>query len=107
MGRSTWPNTSVALATTDETELLNVFSTHHSGHRGMTFALYSTAIAGTATVKYIEPGGGERVLSSVSVPAGGTDATIIDFDFSVPETKLYFVAASGSATTVTAEAMAY
>jgi len=105
--RLTGPYTSQSIAVTDETQVLHVYSTHTAGHRGMTFLVYSSAIAATATVKYIEPGGGERILSTAAVPAGGTDITVLDYDLSVPEAKLYITLGSASASTITAEAMVY
>ena len=107
MIRLEWPNTSKAMSSTAETELLEIYSASSSGHRGMTFIVYSSAVAATATVKYVEPGGGERILTTASVAAGGTSATVIDLDFSVPQAKLYITMGSGSASTVTAEAMIY
>jgi hypothetical protein len=73
----------------------------------MTFVVYSTAVAGTATLKYIEPGGGERILTTATIPAGGDDATVVDLDFSMPQVKLYVTMNSGSSTTLTAEGMVY
>jgi len=107
MARLDWPNKTQALSTTAETELLEIFSTFATGYRGMTFVVYSSAVAGTATLKYVEPGGGERILTTASIPAGGDDATVIDMDFSMPQVKLYVTMNSGSATTLTAEGMVY
>jgi len=107
MARLDWPNTTQALSTTAETELLDIFATLGTGYRGMTFVVYSSAVAGTATLKYIEPGGGERILTTASIPAGGNDATVVDLDFSMPQVKLYVTMDSGSATTLTAEGMIY
>ena len=107
MIRLEWPNSSTAMSSTAETELLEVYSSASGGHRGMTFIVYSSAVAATATVKYIEPGGGERILTTASVAAGSTDATVIDIDFSVPQAKLYVTMGSSSASTVTAEGMIY
>ena len=107
MVRLEWPNTSVTLSTTDETELVEVYSAASSGYRGMTFIVYSATVAGTATVKYVEPGGGERILTTATVPAGGTSATVIDLDFSVPQAKLYITMGSGSSSAITAEGMIY
>lgn len=107
MARLDWPNATQALSTTAETELLEVFASFSTGYRGMTFAVYSSAVAGTATLKYVEPGGGERILTTMAIPAGGTDATVIDMDMSLPQVKLYVTMDSGSATTLTAEGMIY
>ena len=107
MARIDWPSTSQALTTTAETELLEVFATYGTGYRGMTFVVYSSAVAGTATLKYIEPGGGERVLTTASIPAGGTEATVVDLDFSMALVKLYVTMGASSATTLTAEGMIY
>ena len=107
MARLDWPYTSQALSTTAETELLELFATFGTGYRGMTFAVYSSAVAGTATLKYVEPGGGERILTTMTIPAGGNDGTVIDLDFSMPQVKLYVTMDSGSATTLTAEGMIY
>ena len=105
--RLEWPNDSRSLAVTTETELIHVYSTPSAGKRGMNFMIYSDTIAGTATVKYIEPGGTARVLGTATVPAGGTDVTVLDFDFSVPEAKLYMTLDSASASTITSEAVVY
>ena len=107
MARLDWPNATQTLTTTAETELLEVFASFSTGYRGMTFAVYSSAVAGTATLMYIEPGGGERILTTAAIPAGGNDATVVDLDFSMPQVKLYVTMDSGSATTLTAEGMIY
>ena len=105
--RQEWPNSSTALSTTDETELLHVYSTNAVEHSGATFYIYASAVGGTATVKYVSPAGVEKILGTATIPAGGTSVSALDFHFAVPEAKLYITMASGSAATVTAEAIIY
>ena len=104
--RQVWNNASTAISDTTKTEILHVFGTT-TGHKGATFYVYSSAILATASVEYIEPGGTARVLATETIPAGGTEVTAMDFDFAIPEAKLYITLDSASASTITAEAVVY
>tara|TARA_R110002012_G_scaffold178965_2_gene344389 strand:+ start:4139 stop:4474 length:336 start_codon:yes stop_codon:yes gene_type:complete len=103
--RQEWPNSSTAISDTDETEVLHVFAGNASstGPRGCTFYIYSSAVAATATAKYVSPANVEKIVGTAAIPAGGTAQTVLDFNFPFPEVKLYITLGSASASTVTAE----
>jgi len=104
--RQEWPNSSTAISSTDETEVLHVYAGNAGsagGPRGCTFYVYSSAVAATATAKYVSPANVEKIVGTAAIPAGGNDQTVLDFNFPFPEVKLYITLGSASASTVTAE----
>ena len=95
---------SQTLATTDETDTAQVYSTS-GGHRGCTFFVYSASVAGTAKVYYVDPNGNEREMDSQAYTAG--TLLVMDYDFTVPQAILKVTGGSGSSTAVSVEAVAY
>ena len=92
------------IATTDETTLLTDQQTK-GAYRGVVLFVYSTAVAGTLKVNFIDRDNNKRELQSTSVSSATLSA--IDFDFPVPRYEITWTSGASTSSVVDIEVFPY
>jgi|TARA_A100001391_G_scaffold70347_1_gene44926 hypothetical protein len=74
-------------------------------YRGVVLFVFSTGVAGTLTVNFIDRDNNKRALQATSVASGTLSA--IDFDFPLPRYEITWTSDSGTSSDVSVEVFPY